>query len=305
MSAEKKGGIRRKLTVIGLGLLLVGACGYGGVHMVSESRLGRTFEVEAENLEIPAGGGAVERGRYLVDHLLGCKECHGPDLGGKVVMDNGAMGRWYGPNLTAGQGSVVKDYTGRDWARSLRHGVARDGRRQFLMPSEDYVSLSDADLGAVAAYVRSVAPVDRPSEPVRLGPIARLLVATGEISFGFDKIDHKASRPSAAPGANREWGAVLVSSCTGCHGKGLSGGKIPGGDPSWPEATNITPDTATGIGKWTYADFEKSMREGKRPDGSTLREPMPWAAYAGLKDEDLKAMWEYLRSVQGKQSGGR
>lgn len=47
------------------------------------------------------------------------------------------------------------------------------------------------------------------------------------------------------------------------------------------------------------------MREGKRKDGSAINEAMPWKAYAGMKDDDLKALWEYLKAAPAKAKGGR
>jgi hypothetical protein len=61
---------------------------------------------------------------------------------------------------------------------------------------------------------------------------------------------------------------------------------------------NLTPEPDTGLGKWTEADFIKAMRTGHRPDGTVLLPPMPWPAYAHATDEDLKAVWAYLRSLQ-------
>lgn len=265
------------------------------VCLVSDGKIRAVVKVEVEDLDIPEGdGAAVERGRYLVDHLMCCKDCHGEDLGGREFMNNGAMGSWYAPNLTGG---VVARHTGGDWAAAIRHGVAPNGRRLLMMPCEDYVNFSDEDLGAVVAYVRSMPRVERSDRPIRLGPIARMLVAFGAIRFAHEKIDHAAPRPEAKPGPTWEWGRVLVGSCTGCHQRDLSGGPISGGDPAWPSAANLTVHRETGIGTWTYADFARAMQNGRRPDGSEVRYPMPWKAYSGMREDDLKALWEYLRTV--------
>ena len=117
-------------------------------------------------------------------------------------------------------------------------------------------------------------------------------------------IDHDAKRPEAEPGPTREWGEVLIGTCTGCHGKTLSGGKIPGGDPKWPPARNLTPDES-GIKSWTFEDFQKAIKTGTRPDGTTLDPVMPYKAYAGMKPDDIKALWAYLQTVPAKPAGGR
>ncbi|MCC6740768.1 MAG: hypothetical protein IT452_17125, partial [Planctomycetia bacterium] len=139
MADAKKGGGRRKLMIAAAAFLLLAGGGILGIHLVSASRVAETVKMDVPELKVPDGDGdAIERGKYLVDHLLGCKECHGADLGGKMVMDNGAMGQWWASNLTKGRGSMVAEYDGRDWVRALRHGIAKDGRRVLLMPSEDY-----------------------------------------------------------------------------------------------------------------------------------------------------------------------
>jgi mono/diheme cytochrome c family protein len=275
-------------------------------HFSALSKMGHHVSVTPAPLAIPENDpAAIHRGRYLVDHLMGCKECHGPDLGGKLVMDNGAMGQWYATNLTKGSGSRTADFSPTDWARALRHGVGKDGRRLLLMPSEDYVALSDADIGSVIAYVLSLPPVNRPHQPIHLGPIAKGLIATGKIAFAYDKINHSAKPPAATEGPTRDWGAVLIGSCTGCHGPNLSGGKIPGGDPKWPDAANISPDKSSGIGSWSFDQFSTAMRTGKRPDGSDVRAPMPWQAYAGMKPDDLTAIWQYIQSAPPTPKGNR
>ena len=63
-------------------------------------------------------------------------------------------------------------------------------------------------------------------------------------------------------------------------------------------ARNITPDPETGIGKWTEADFMRALRVGLTPDGRILDPFMPWGAFQGLTDRDLKAIWAYLRTIE-------
>lgn len=64
-------------------------------------------------------------------------------------------------------------------------------------------------------------------------------------------------------------------------------------------AGNLTPD-ATGIGNWTLDQFKKALKEGKLKGldgGRTLLPPMPWFNYTDMKDEDLAAMFAYLKSI--------
>jgi mono/diheme cytochrome c family protein len=307
MAEKKKGRLKRALLFTGVGFVGFVALAYGGVYFGSQSKLNAQVEQAVHLVEIPDSNAAVERGKYLVDHVMGCShsDCHRADLGGGTVIDAPPMGMLYAPNITTGKGSVIKDFEPIDFVRIIRHGIKKDGRRAVVMPSEDYWNFPDSDIGAVIAYVKSMPPVDRETRDHEPGFLARALLLTGEIKFAHEKIDHSAERPMAQPGPTKEWGAVLIGTCIGCHGEGLSGGKIPGGDPEWPESRNITPDEATGIGKWDYATFTKALREGTRPDGTKLNPLMPWQAYKGMEEDDVRAVWEYLRSVPAKPAGGR
>ena len=112
-------------------------------------------------------------------------------------------------------------------------------------------------------------------------------------------------RAAITPEVSREFGEYVVHSCAGCHGAGYSGGKIPGMPPSFPQAGNITPDEATGIGGWSEADFIRALREGVRPDGTKLDPFMPVQLTKHMTDTELKAAYLYLRSVPAKPKGSR
>lgn len=264
-----------------------------------------TVPVPVADIPIPTGdASAVARGKYLVDHVVGCTFCHGADFGGSAPVDDPMIGTLFAPNLTMGRGSVTRDFRVSDWLRAIRHGVAPDGRRLFLMPSRDFVNFSDGDVGAIVAYIESMPPVDRENRGIRLGPIGRALVVTHQMKFAFDEIDHLAPRPAAAPGVTAEWGRVLSGTCSGCHGPTYSGGKIPGGDPAWPPARNLTPDE-TGLKGWTFEQFSNAFRHGVRPDGTTLSTVMPWQQLAGMSDDDARALWAFLQTLPPKPFGNR
>lgn len=307
MAEKKKGKLKRLVLIGGLGFLGLIALGFGGLYMTAQSQLNKDVTAPEADLALLDGdSGAIKRGEYLVSSVMGCghNECHRADFGGGPVMDKQPVGRVYAPNLTPGEGSVTKEYTGKDWARILRHGVKKNGKRALIMPSEDYTTFSDEDLASAVAYIKSKPPVNRETLPHSLGPIGLLIAATEPV-YAFDKIDHNHKPAEVKRGATREWGQVLAGACTGCHGAGFSGGKVPGGDPSWPEARNISPDEGTGIGKWKFDDFEKAIRTGQRPDGTTLHDAMPWKMYKGMEDDDVEALWKYLRTMPAKPAGGR
>lgn len=248
---------------------------------------------------------SVERGRHLVQARYGCSECHGADFGGGVMMDAGPVATFRGPNLTLGEGGVTRDYTPADWDRAVRHGVLPDGRLS-TMPSEDFQLMSDQELGDIVAYIRSFPDVDNDVEAVRYGPIGRFLVATGSMGFSADRVEnHAAPHPSEPPPAevSVEFGRHLAGTCTGCHRADFSGGPI-GGDPSWAPAANLTPH-GEGLSGWSFADFERAILEGVRPDGTELLAPMnlvlPFAN--NMTPVEREALWVYLQSLPPVPSG--
>jgi mono/diheme cytochrome c family protein len=285
-----------------LGVVIVGAAVW--IHAASERLLRQGYLVPATNVPIPADPDAVKRGEHLVQAVGACAVCHEADLGGKVYADMGPVGVVAGRNLTRGKGGIGADFTDADWVRAIRYGVRRDGTSLIMMPSEVYTRFTDADLGAVIAYVKQVPPVDREMPQSRFGAVGRALIATGRMKIlTAPKTFHEGTAASAEPMATAGYGRYLadVSGCHGCHGFGLSGGRVAGPD-NLPLAANLTP---AGLGSWTEQDFVRALREGRRPDGTAINEFMPWRSYGSMSDLDLHALWLYLRSVPAKATGGK
>ncbi len=263
-------------------------------------------EAEAAEIPSPDSAGAVavaraiERGRHLVDSRYLCTECHGDDFGGGTMIDDRALGRILGPNITRGRGSVVSAYGPSDWDRAVRHGVAPSGTPS-VMPAEDFQLMSDQELADIVAYIQSMPPVDNEVVTVDLGPVGTVLVALGQLRFAADVIPTHTTAHAETPPATEvtaEFGKHLAGVCTGCHRADLSGGPVPGGDPSWPPARNLTPH-ADGLATWSYDDFTRAMRDAKRPDGADLREPMSMITdfTRNMSDTELQALWMYLQSL--------
>jgi hypothetical protein len=119
------------------------------------------------------------------------------------------------------------------------------------------------------------------------------------------RIDHHAARPDVpTPAPTAQYGKYLALLCTGCHGHGLSGGKIPGAPPELPIPTNITPHE-TGIKAYTEADFMRLLNTGIKRNGKKLDPFMPLPALTAMNDVEKKALWLYLRSLPPKPFGGR
>src|SRR5262249_55910936 len=156
--------------------------------------------------------------KHVVEAIAVCPICHGDDLGGTLAFSDAFLGQGYTPNLTAGRGGIARHYTDADWVRAIRRGVGRNGRGLIFMPVDHYYHLTDEDLGAVIAYLKSLPPVDNERTALQLNPLARLLIDLG--IFGdvvrTARIEHTAPRPPrpADDGAY----LIAVAGCTFCHG---------------------------------------------------------------------------------------
>ncbi len=247
---------------------------------------------------------AEERGKHLIESRVACAGCHGRDFAGGVIVDVPIVGRWVAPNISGGAGSVTRDYTASDWDHAVRHGLRRGGRAS-TMPAIDFVNLSDHELSDIVSYIRSQPKVNRDPGSIRLGPMFSMLIATDPDAFTAARVDHLKAHPVEPPAAvvSVEYGEHLVQVCRGCHGEHLSGGKLKG-DPNMPLVANLTPHE-TGLKDWSEEDFIRALREGRRKDGTTIKEAMPWRAYGQMGDAELKAIYAYLRTVPPLPKGNR
>jgi mono/diheme cytochrome c family protein len=234
-------------------------------------------------------------------------ECHQPDLGGDPHFFNGgSLGTAEAPNLTSGPGGVGGQFSDADYVRAIRYGVKPNGTSVFLMPSTDFRYLSDQDLGALIAYIRSVPPVDRqtPEPHSKFSFMGNVLYGAG--MFGdllrADAIRKMGDVPAAPQaGVTADYGQYLVriNGCRDCHRAQLAGGKP--GDPSSPLAPNLTPGGE--LCAWSEADFINTLRTGVTPSGTQLPERfMPWKNKGQMTDDELKAVWAYLQSLPALQT---
>lgn len=248
---------------------------------------------------------AVERGGRLLDARYGCRGCHGEDLGGEVLLDNPMLGSLWAPNLTLGEGSATRDFTPADWDRAVRHGLRQDGTAA-MMPAFEFKRMTDQELSDIVAFIRSRPAVDRTVPERKLGPVLRTLLAAGKIELTPDMVpldeDHAVLPPD--PAVTLEFGGHMAATCAGCHRVDFNGGPVTGADPGWPIAANLTPH-AEGLAAWTAEDFRRALREGVRPDGTPLREPMTHvlAATRAMSDTEVDAMWMYLQSLEPVATG--
>ena len=297
--------MRNVLKWIGIALgALVVLCvvAVGVLYSTSARRLGARYAV-ASHPPVPVSGDSASaaRGEHLT-WILSCRDCHGDDLGGRIFADAGPFGLLAGPNLTTGKGGRGSSLTDTDFERAIRHGVRQDSTSLIVMPAEVYTNLTDPDFAALAAYLRHAPPVDRELAKTHLRIVGRMLLGLGNLPVltADSAANHQHTPPVDTTSAEVHGRyLVTIAGCSGCHGPSLSG--VAGGGPGGgPPSSNLTPG---GLGKWTEADFVRAMREGKRPDGSTLKDAMPWRFIGKMSDGELRAVWAYLRTLPAKGYG--
>ena len=287
--------------VVFLVVVIVGAVAFA--QFGSERKLHRGVSVVVQPIAIATDAASIERGSYLYKSR-GCASCHGADGAGKVVFDNGGF-RVKSPHISGGDGSVTASYKPEDWVRTIRHGVKPSGEPLLVMPSEDYTRLTDADVGAIVGYIRSLPPVAGTAAEFTVPLLVRFLYAAGLIKDAAEKIDH--TLPPAQPFASNDalaHGAYVAAACQGCHNESLSGGPIPGAPPNWPPAANLTPGPDSAITRYPDAKALAAMfRSGKRPDGTSVNDAMPFAMLREISDDDLDALYVFLKTLPAKKHG--
>jgi mono/diheme cytochrome c family protein len=267
-----------------------------GVYLVTNARIIRTYDIPLAKIAVPTGREAIANGEHIAT-IRACNGCHGPDMGGSTLIENPAIGYFYPPNLTTGQGGVLSHYDDAQLVRAIRHGIGYDDKPLLLMPAHEFYVLSDEDLGAVIAYIRAQPPVDHEIPESTVGPLARLLFLSGQFPLlPAEMIDHDAPRPAAPePGITAEYGEYLAVICQSCHQPDFAGGPVPGAQPDDPPAPNLTPGGE--LAGWTEADFITTIRTGITPSGRQLDPLMPAEQFAKMTDDELKAVWLFLQSL--------
>jgi len=288
-------GLLALLLIIGI-TLTIGWRPFLGPRMREATN--RTFERTPERLA---------RGRYLVHGALDCESCHSPkdwtqhggpiapgmELAGQIADVPGFPGHVVIPNITPDPETGSGKWTDDQIARAIREGIKHDGTTLFpMMPYDSFKNLSDEDLAAVVVYLRSIPPVKNPLPPM-------------QVNFPVNYLVRAAPEPvtQAVPGPNMSdpvaRGKYYVTLGCGCHNPtdklGYGGGehlKGPWGDVV---SANLTPDPS-GISYYTEATFISAIRTGYV--GSRKLNPiMPFIQIKNLTDDDLKAIFAYLRTL--------
>jgi mono/diheme cytochrome c family protein len=299
----------KKLIKIVGGSLAVLAVGVGvtavAAVFLSERKMNRVVDVPISSLDLASLNATMERGEYLFT-TRGCSECHGDNGGGRLMIDDESTGFYvFTPNITRGGGGAAAAYSDTDWIALVRHGLKPSHVPVLIMPSEDYAQMADQDVASLVGYIRSLPPAPERKAEIRLPVLMKALYAFGAIRDAAEKIDHQRPAPTQVPESLHEQGKYVANTCTGCHGQGLTGGKVPGGPPSWPEAANLTGATDSAMARYASPEmFRQMMRTGKRPDGTTIS-VMPFESLARMSDTELDAVYGFLKGLPAKDSGTR
>ncbi|TKT92590.1 c-type cytochrome [Dyadobacter frigoris] len=267
---------------------------YVWIYYDIERRAAKIYDVKVQKLIIPTDSASLSRGKHLAV-IRACTGCHGKDFAGGYAFadDQSPIGILYSVNITSGKGGV--QYTNEDWIRTLRHGLGRDNRSLWFMPSHEIYKISNQDMASLISYVKTRPPVDKISPSKSLKPLGRILTFLGKFPlFPAEKIDHDATYPDVVmPSITPEYGQYLAITCTGCHTATLKGADSHG--PNEPKIPDIT---STGhLGKWTAEAFITTLQTGKTPEKKQLSSAMPWREFTYTRDE-LRAIFSYLHNLR-------
>jgi mono/diheme cytochrome c family protein len=281
----------------------------------------------APSIKIEASPALLARGKYLVGSVAVCLDCHSPrdeerfstpvvpgqeGAGGRAFdRKEGLPGVFFPGNLTP---TVLGKWTDGEILRAITVGVHRDGHALFpMMAYLHYQKATREDLYSIIAYLRTLKPLPdtegKREVDFPLTIIERLLPHDVDL----DK--------NEKPKTHLENGAYLVNlaTCVHCHSPDKHGqadlSQAFAGGLAFPLATgsvvrspNITPDNATGIGKWTKEMFIARFKAYRLEKGKAVTLPkiekgrfntvMPWTSFAQMTDEDLGDIYDYLRTVK-------
>jgi mono/diheme cytochrome c family protein len=254
---------------------------------------------------------SLERGRYLVNGIVACGNCHTPkgaemqalpnmELSGGVVFDAPVFHAVAG-NITPDDKTGIGSWTDEQIANSIRNGTRPDGSIIGPpMPIQLYRNMSDTDVLAIVAYLRSVKPISRPVEkssykiplPVSYGP----------------PVMHVDDPPKDG-GAHYGQYLANIGHCMECHtpvvdGRldmtrlGAGGRELSAGPLGIVVSSNLTPANPDGIGHWTDSQVKETIASGLRPDGRHLIRLMAFDWYENISSGDLDALVKYLRTLK-------
>ena len=274
-------------TLVGLILIAVVA-----IFALSEWALREHHEAKAETLAGATPALLADAPRQA--KILGCVSCHGEGLKGKVMFDVPNVAKVYAPNLT----QIAARASDQQLAAAIRQGVGHDGRGLFVMPSPMYSRLSDGEVAALIAWIRSVpATPETKAETIHARPIGRFALALGRLRPAPAKIEEFRTQVPIDLGPATAPGRILAGkNCSECHGPALFGGAMESGAE--------VPDLAIAAG-YDLAQFTRLLRTGETPSGKELGLMKEVAVndFSHFTDAEIAALHAYLQA-RAKKLGG-
>ncbi|MBX2926388.1 MAG: c-type cytochrome [Saprospiraceae bacterium] len=276
-----------------------------------------TYEVKPPQVTIPTDSTTLERGKKVAE--LVCAHCHlgedGKMSGRLFTQASDPFGEMWAANITQHPTKGIGRYTDGELAYLVRTGINRDGRVVGYMMC--HPQMSDEDLGAVIAYLRSDAPMMQATEKEYPAPAyLNSFMVKALLKFGIFKPLPYDGQPILAPPMSDQvaYGRYLATDlfeCSTCHSASFEtldmitpenspnfmggGNPVPDEDFNIVISANITPSKEHGIGNWTKEQFVTAVRTGLRPDGRILKPNMP--RFAVLSDAEMDAIWAYIQTV--------
>lgn len=256
----------------------------------------------------------IARGKYVFGAAGGCG-CHtekGKPVNSGGRRYDGPFGSVYSTNITPDVRTGIGNWTDAQIVDAIRLGRRPTGER--LIPVHPYTvfnGMAEQDLRVLVAYLRSLAAVNRPNQPRR---ITVPLFENVFLPAWLAAFSPRETPPAGAPTSGLARGEYLVRAvghCGECHSpRGLTqavdNSRFLAGNAKGPEnavVPNITPDTATGIGRWSEEQIAEYLGSGNTPDGDVaggLMDEVIQGTTAGYKDltrADRLAIARYLKSI--------
>lgn len=250
-----------------------------------------------------------KRGEYLVNGILTCGNCHTPKGPTGDIMDKAFSGglSWDLPpfkvtaaNITQDKETGIGTWTDADIRKLLRTGVRPNGVPiASVMPTGFYGIITDRDMDAIVAYVRTIKPVkNKVVAPIYNFPAPPQVLPGTEKPYTEAMLDDKLKRGFylSSIGHCMECHTPMVKGRHDWADLGRGGFEFPG---PWGVSTsrNITASKAKGLGAWSDAEIKHAMTTGVAKDGEKLKPPMGYHYYASMTDDDLDAVIAWLRTV--------
>ena len=208
------------------------------------------------------------------------------------------FGTMYTPNITSDKETGIGNFTDEQLARAIRYHI--NHKNEAMVGFMSYNAITDHDLTAIVSFLRTVPPIPNKVEPNDYNMLGKILMR-----FMVKPADPVIA--SIRPDTTAEYGKYLayhVTNCNGCHtqrgpmgnftGEPFSGGSAWDYDDAVYTSPNLTFDDSTGrISKWSKQVFIERFRAGKALPNT----PMPWGAYQNLTDDDLTALYKFLKNL--------